>query len=290
MKTFQFNKSVLTKLIFVLVTGLAFSYCAPQTPLAFYPDFSTQKEAIESVTLFGDIVVLRDIKGNQDLVSLVENRELWKLFKDVFREELQRKGYNIERSLLTSMGLLMEETRRMKVERTLEDRELKIQDLTVANPPFFIDEQFKSNPELMDKLEALYGVLDKFRKYRGDANMIIDEATSLQQGIKGEALFIVFIAGRNVPLTKQIGQALISSIATLGTFYIYDTSGLFYNLYVITPHNGELIWADYNYMKGGNVNAKSVRTEARTFARKIPPRLGIYNNEPPVEEISPDQE
>ena len=290
MKRIQWNHCLISRLFSILLLGLFLSYCAPQTPLTFYPEFNTQKEAIESVTLFGDMVILRDIKGKLDLVSLAENQELWGLFKDVFREELQRKGYNMERSLLTSMGLPMEETRRMKIERTLEDRDLKSKDLTVGNPPFYLDEQFKSNPELLDKLDAVYKVLDKFRKMKGESNTIIDEATALQQGIEGEALFIVFIVGRNVPLTKQIGQALISSIATLGTYYIYDTSGLFYNLYIITPHNGELIWADYNYMKGGNVNAKSISSTARIFARKIPPRLTVYKSADPPEETAEDQE
>jgi len=290
MKNFYFYQRVSSKWLSLLLLALLLSYCAPQTPLTFYPEFNIQKEAVESVTLFGDIVILRDIKGKLDLVNLDENKELWGLFKDVFREELQHKGYTMDRSLLTSMGLPMEETRRMKIERTLEDRDLKNEDLTVGNPPFYLDEQFKSNPELLEKLRVVYDVLDKFRKLKGESNTIIDEATTFQQGIEGEALFVVFIVGRNVPLTKQIGQALISSIATLGTYYIYDTSGLFYNLYIITPHNGELIWADYNYMKGGNVNSKSISSVARIFARKIPPRLNIYKTEPPAEKTPLDQE
>ncbi|OQY57869.1 MAG: hypothetical protein B6245_14860 [Desulfobacteraceae bacterium 4572_88] len=128
--------------------------------------------------------------------------------------------------------------------------ELKSDAIPVVNPPFYIDQALKLNAEAQQNLASLFQRLKKKRpKKEGELNSYIHEATFLKEMTKGDTLIFVLTEGRNAHFGKQIGQAVLTGLLTLGTVMVWKASTVSMNLYVVSNQDGELIWENHRLVK-----------------------------------------
>jgi hypothetical protein len=245
-----------------VVLALATFACAT-APAALYPEITKQKE--RPLNLWVDVAIAHDVSGNIDQIDIPECNGIGKAVQEEIVRGLTAKGYKIRESAITSMGLAWEGDK-YKVVRSDEERAMPVEKIANQPPPFFVAPEF-TDPERVSKLTSVYKDLRKVEKKKGEPNAHIDVGKLARPD---EAWLIVHVAARDVPLGKQIGQAIFTSLLTLGTVAIWQTSGITLDTYMVDSTTGEVFWADRAFVKGGRASQKSVVRMATQAVNRFP--------------------
>ena len=235
-----------------------------------YPDFDRQRKRISNATLIADVVIIEDLGGDFNKVDVVENKQIGEAFLHSFADQLYQKGYPVSRTVLTSIGLLMNPSRIYRVVRTTEDRRLDNDSLLLESPPFFIDETFGNDSSMAQALGSIYNSLVNYRKNEGDANKIIPEATRLANEVGDGALAVALLGGYDVPVTRQIDEGRITPNVSQSKVAVHPTSQLSIMFYILDTKSGEVIWADQKYEKGGVIYNDKILKAIEDFINNLP--------------------
>lgn len=240
------------------------------TTAEIYPEFSKNKLSIENVSLLVDVVVLEDITGNIDKTDVIINKELGTNFIKKFVSILHDKGYEVNESYLFS-GMQTDKQLTYRVIKSAEEKQLESDAIPIDKPPFYIDERLNENKgTLISIFDALN---NQPPKQKGQSNKIIRNVALLGNNIHGDTLILISLEARNVPIEKQIGQAVLTSLLTLGTVATWQTSGTKTNLFIINTKNGEVIWESQQFMKGGIIDEQFLQNLATGLVILIPDKF-----------------
>jgi len=101
---------------------------------------------------------------------------------------------------------------------------------------------------IVDRTHAWPRTRKEFKQYRSrmlDENYAGVKELNLSEN---EAVLILITAGSKVPTKKSVGEAVATTVLTLGLFTKYSISANQLNAALIS-HNGELLWTNSYYLK-----------------------------------------
>ena len=76
--------------------------------------------------------------------------------------------------------------------------------------------------------------------------------------------------GRSVDFSKQMGQALLSAVLTLGTYSISQVSYTDGALAILDTKTGKIIWSDRKYAQGGSGSPGAMKAHIHQMVKRIP--------------------
>jgi hypothetical protein len=239
------------------------------TTAEIYPEFSKNKLSIENVSLLVDVVVLEDITGNIDKTDVIINKELGKNFIKEFASILHDKGYEVNEFYLFS-GMQTDKQQTYRVVKSAEEQQLGNDAIPIDKPPFYIDERLNENKG------TLISIFDALKnqppKKKGESNKIIRDVTLLGNNIHWDTLILISLEARNVPIEKQIGQAVLTSLLTLGTVATWQVSTANATLFIL-KNNGEVIWESQQFIKGGMIDERFLKNLATGLVNSVPDKF-----------------
>jgi len=252
-------------IVLFLATG-----CATMTPRSLYPKFFEQKTKISKVEILCDFLLAEDISGNVDMIHVPRSIEKGNMLLGAFSQSFQSKDYQVTRKEIVSMGLGMGlSTQVYKVAQTNSDK--KKEDLLETALPAYVNETFVSTPEKRAALEVTLTRLRLYTKISSSSIVEIPEIVALADP-NVDALLMVVMNGRRIPMGKTLGQAFLSATLTMGLVAAAQTSSLQMGMYLLDSKTGEIIWSD-NYAVGdgsvisGHYSGSS--GEAASFKDKV---------------------
>lgn len=216
-----------------------------------YPEFPAENKYFEKGVLFVDVCVIDDIAGDTDKVDIVTNRSIGQLLQDTLAHFLASKGYEFRLVEPPSVGMLVSSDMRYRIVQTASDKERDNDELPAVPPPFFVDSTLASDTALTHAF-ALHDLLSSGagQAYSRSKNIAEHKSTATAQPIV--PLFAVTVFGKKVPFSKSMGQGLLTSLLSLGTYSKYEVSGFRSRFWVIDLNTGRELWSDARYVKGGS--------------------------------------
>ena len=279
----------LAALLIVFLPGCAINgiatYRLGEAPWELYPQYPQQKKT--SVEIMMDIAVAHDVAGVVDLIDVPECLEMGGALLDELRTGLVRKGYQIEHSTISSIGLSWPTETRCKLVTN------ETEDLLPVVPPFYLAEDLTEDAEREEEVAELFRELSRVKKRESGKNAMVSSGASREE--RDSNLMVIMVRARDVPRGKRIAQGagtglvvgvnIVSSLAKLvagiGTgvfspealllnFPEWEESFIEMDLFVIDHETSEVIWSDRRWVEGGQANQRSIDKLARAMIEDIP--------------------
>lgn len=228
------------------------------SPLARHPDFIERKKNFPPAIVMTDFIIIDAPAGDTSKVDLVENLSEAKMCLNLFAGNLNERGYRVDRTLISSIGLLMNRNQPYKVVQTVEDQQVAERELSTRNPPFFIHAIYAKDVTLLEKLSTIYTMLINSHERKGESPLMIPEAIEVGKAMGGGTLVIALVGGYNVPITSQIGKETSSQSLTRGIVTTQHVTQLSMAFYMIDASSGLVIWDDRRYVKGGIIHKQKI--------------------------------
>jgi hypothetical protein len=129
--------------------------------------------------------------------------------------------------------------------------------------------------ELNPLVDRSYAIVKTRKEKRNYLEVMTDkDFTRIQRlGLKqGEAVLLLIATGVKIPTKKSVGQAVATTILTLGLFTGWQMSANNFNA-VLISHDGQLLWTNA-YFKGGKVTKdKKQESFLRHLFKTFPVKL-----------------
>jgi hypothetical protein len=220
----------------LLLAALLLAGCASSAPGYSHPDFAqhyqNRYEATGWVALVTDVVLTRDIGGKLDLVDVPRSLTFGEVLADSAAAQLRRKGYAVTSTAPPSVGRVLEFDVSFRTLWTENDRDADPGALPVERAPFVWDGETAAHVDM--------GALKTARLHRG--TMVADFALAPERA--EEVTLMIAVMSRRIPLIKQLGQALLTSLVSGGMYYQYEQSYLQVAFFVVDASTGDVLWAD----------------------------------------------
>ncbi len=265
----RFHTTARTILGAVVLAGVFMGSGCASASVALFPDFPSQKASIGRSMLIADFVIVDATMGDTNIVDIAGNKQIAVALMDEVSDELNEKSYHIENRLLSSMGLLMNKNTTAKVMRTLDEKHLDEDELTLKSPPFYLYRVFEKDT-LKQLLASFYSALINSSKVRGKPNPIIAEAIPLGKTIGGGTWFVLLTGGYNISVGKELGAFSPAETATLEKAGVHPVTQVTMMLYVLNTETGELLWSDMCHEVGGTVHRDRVMRIASKLVSSMP--------------------
>lgn len=252
-----------------LITTALIAGCST-SPLTRYPDFTERKTSISSSIIIGDCTLLDALPGDTSLIDIPMNKKVAKTAIDYLAGALNEKGYHVDRTLLTSVGLVLDQRQVFRVAKTPEDEQSDPVTLDAQRPPFFVDSLFLRNDVLGKLLHIVISSLVVSAKEGKGPDPVIPGAAGLGKALGGGNLIVVLIGGYNVPVVDQIRRYTPSPSAALNKITFSRSSQCTVRLYILDSSTGELVWDDERHQQGGIVHPQKILDLASGLADRLP--------------------
>jgi hypothetical protein len=221
--------------------------------LTVYPEFGAKKPNLGSVTLLSDCMFIQGLRGDTNKVDLPDNKELAIALLNRSWERLHEKKYNLENTLLTSVGLLMNQRQPYRVVFTSDDRLIDDRDLPVATPPFYLDRSLVANGNFQSALAALYSTILNAGQKSDTAILYIPPAIVVGSAVKTKTIIVLLTGAVNVPITKGPSQWTKNPDRNEPAVAVDPVSTASMLFYILDAGTGEVLWEDRAYKTGGTM-------------------------------------
>jgi len=253
-----------TALLAILLAGCSTS------PLARYPEFPAKKLQSESAVVLSDVIVIDALAGDTAKVDLLENAKMAKLCVNMLAGALNDKGYHVDRTLVTSIGLAMNRDRVFRTARRPEEQQQESELLPIASPPFLVDRLFHDDTLLEQQLYATYRRLLLTERRKGEPTITIPEAAGVGKRMGGGLLFVLLAGGYNIPLTDQMGKETRTRNQAVETVTVQKITQLSATLFVLDGETGEVLWDDRSVRRGGVVHREKLVSMLQDLLLALP--------------------
>jgi hypothetical protein len=240
------------------------------SPLARYPEFPGKKLQSTSALVISDVIVIEALDGDTAKVDLPENVRLAKLCVNMLAGALNDKGYHVDRTRVTSIGLAMHQDRLFRTARTVEDEQQESALLPVAAPPFLIDRLFSDDTLLQQQLQAAYRRLLLTERRKGEPTITIPEAAAVGKRMGGGLVFVLLAGGFNIPVTGQIGRETRNQSRAEEQIAIQKITQLSASLFVLDGETGEVLWDSRSVKRGGVVHPEKFVAMLQDLLLELP--------------------
>jgi PBP1b-binding outer membrane lipoprotein LpoB len=258
------------KLFLVVLIGSILINGCSESPLVRYPKFLEKKQEFKSVSLLADILILDAMSSDTILVNLPENKKLGRVCLDFFASTMQEKGYLLDNSLLTSVGLLAENDRNYKLISSEFEENLSDNEIPQSYPPFYIHDTFNKDTIYKQLLQTVYRRIVGYEKSEEDSSRYLRTSTYLGKLFGTDCFAFLFVGGYNVRATQQselFKNPKVDSYDKVAYGRISQMTMLFY---IVDSRTGEIIWDDHINMKGGLIYKEKLIKIARKILEQLP--------------------
>ena len=202
--------------------------------------------------IMSDAIVIEKGRGDIQKVDLIENVGIARMCINDLADELRSKGYNIDRTLVSSIGLILPHNALFRIVRTEAERDLDPEMLSAQPPPFYVSDQLKRDSADVQALERLYYRLLTTERHAGERLIRIPEAAEVGKRIGGGLVFVVFVRGYEVPLNFQKSEQSNEIIATA------QASEVTVSLFALDSATGDVVWDDRIVKQGGTIYREKI--------------------------------
>jgi hypothetical protein len=257
---------ILTSVIFciIIIGGCSHS------PIARYPAFPERMQELKTVSLLAEFLILDATSGDTNLVNIPENKKLGRTCLDLFASRMQEKGFVLNNSLLTSVGLLAENDRYYKVISSEPDEKLSDEKIPEGYPPFYVSDTFKKDTLHEQLLRTVYRRIVGYEKNEDDSSGYVRTSTFLGKLFGTDCFAFLFVGGYNVHASQQ-SELIINpkgdSYEKVSYERITQMTMLFY---IVDSRTGEIIWDDHISMKGGLIYKEKLIKMANKILSRLP--------------------
>ena len=250
-------------IIVVMLSGCGIS------PESTYPDFSRYKLGMTGCALLADCVIIDDMIGDTNRIDIVANKSLGGLLLTHFTDRLIGKGYHVDNTVLTSVGLVMDQRRVYKLARSVRSEDADLTDLPIGLPPFYLNDVFQDSFSETE-LKSAYNALIKSFPDREGQKIVIPGTVSVGKLAEEPTLMIVFLGGFNVSASKEFNDESASNASTVGQIGMQHISQVTVAFYIVDAKTGELLWSDQHSTKGGTVHKEKIIRLADKIIEDLP--------------------
>ena len=223
-----------------------------------YPDFVRQKNDLGAVTVLSDIMLIEALRGDTSKIDVVENEDIAVSELQMCADHLREKGYMIQNTTLTSIGLLMNPGQIYKVARTQDDVNLREDVLPMAYPPFYVDPLIRRDSMVEMSLARLYTSVLNIGQRQDTERTYIASARVLGRHIGAKTIMILLTGGFNVPITKGVMEPTEPTNRGEKTVAVRPRSQISMLLYIVNAVTGEVVWEDRVFKNEGVVHKKRI--------------------------------
>jgi hypothetical protein len=237
---------------------------AKDDPNDYYPDFQKQKESIRRICLFGDVMLVKD--SQPGLINLTDNLKWWNGFVEIFGEQLKMKNFTLEKTVLTSVGMLADVALDVKT----NDK------ISAGYAPYYLDDTVADDFQLKMALSSLYRQLDVYNPEK--ASLTLEPELIDRLKLAGfDTLFVVQLyghVGSGVDMSGKIWNSIGKDIGGIGGFF-----------YIVDLGSGDLIWSYRHFFAGGVERnlGKIVNVFGKKFSKPLPAKDASGDENQPVE-------
>lgn len=211
------------------------------TSCSIYPEFATQKKAIQKVAIISDISLSSDVRGKIDNVPMAENKEYAEKVIKVLKEKMEEKGYAVGNTMNGSIGINF-----IRGEFNVAQDKNDTAKSNVSPPPYYINEIFDNEEDKIKLIEFYRSFRFYYKNSASQPNLIHKKAIDIAQKVDPSAdiLAVAIIRGRTAPFGKtMLASAAASAITSnAGIYVVLGPSYAQEFLYLIDAKSGEIIW------------------------------------------------
>jgi hypothetical protein len=244
-----FSRSLISLSLLLLV----FSSGCHVSRLTVFPDFAAKKPNLGAVTLLSDCMLIQGLRGDTNKIDLPENKQLGVDLLNRSWERLREKGYNVSNTLLTSVGLLMNQRQPYRVAFTPDDLLIDDHNLPVAMPPFYLDRSLVANGNFQAALASLYATILNAGQKSDTSKLYIPSATIVGTAIGAKSIIVLLTGAMNIPITKGPSQWTKNPDKNEAVVAVNPISTASMMLYILDTGSGEVLWEDRVYKTGGTI-------------------------------------
>ena len=255
---------------FIALSFVAVLAGCSTSPLVRYPDFPGQKKKFSSTIILADVVVLTSLIGDTSCIDMVENTKMAKQCLLLFAGKLNEKGYNADRTLFASSGLLMNKEVPYRIIKNPDQRLYDENLLEVVTPPFYLHDLFSQDTIRRQLLALTYSSIMNYQKEKEEKNKTIPAAAYLGKSLGGGMMAMVFMGGCNVGVVNQFGKYLAPSSLTEEKISVQTISQFSLMFYLVDTATGEVVWDDRIYVKGGLMHGEKLQNMIEKLCDELP--------------------
>lgn len=238
--------------------------------LSRYPDFPEQKKNLGSLTVLSDCMIVQSLRGDTDKIDLMENEDVGVRVLQICADMLREKGYTVNNTIFSSIGLLMKQNQLYKVIRTADERRLDDGKLPLASAPFYVNKAIIRDSTFLVRLAYVYNALLNARQEEQGSKTIVREAISIGKTIGNGALAVVLTGGYNVPVSKKLGEPARNTSLTQNVVTMQSISHLSMVFFIIDTKTGEVIWDDRQFKNEGVVMPEKYFSMIKDMLQDLP--------------------
>jgi hypothetical protein len=227
------------------------------------PGFKQRPESVKqknSISVIADVSVIEDILGYTDGIYIHKNMEVGEVVVKEASLRLKERGYEVKEEMVSTIGSWLEEGANYKVVQDGSTSSAPKLFGDTGKPPFYINDFFLKDERQRQSLisvhrnpgtiiPASYSLIGVALLHKGvyppthhkavmeGSPIIIPEVKDL--GLKGDALLIIGVMGKQVPVLKEIGTSIGSALAGGGAT---QQSYLYVSISLIDLNSGEVVW------------------------------------------------
>jgi hypothetical protein len=242
--------------------------CA-NAPSNLYRAFTEQKKKFSDMAIMMDFIMIEGQMGDTSKVDLIENRRVSGALLTLCADSLSRKGYPVRKTVLSSIGLIMQHAQPFRVVRTPEGRNTDAEHLPLGSPPFYVDDLFLPDTILGALMNTYHSLINLPERKEGITNSI-PEAVAVGRQVECGTIAVVLVGGINVPVSKGIGTPTPNKSLTMGIQTLQGVSQLSMMIFIIDARSGEIIWDDRKFLTGGVVYPDKILRTAGDLLGALP--------------------
>jgi len=242
----------------LVAAALVLAGCGAANPIKHYPTFPDRYAEARSTRVLADVLVAEDVSGRTDQVTLSTNHEVAGALTDSLAAWLGARGYAVDQTHPGAVGLYFGNEVRFLVR---EDDGALVDSAAVA--PYFVDPAVLADTVLLASFNGA----------------IAAGPSAGPRTAEPEALVLLVVRGRRVPIGKSIAQGIvtgvISGLLTGGavTTSLWQQSFASADLLIVDGATGDLLWRDSRVVQGSASDA-ALRDAVRWMVRRMPSRVG----------------
>jgi hypothetical protein len=254
----------------IIITAVLFLSGCATSPLTRYADFPEKKKLITSTCILTDYVLLEAVSEDTNKINISESRQYAKTSNDYFAGRLNEKNYHVEKSLVTSVGLLLDPKAKNKVVNSIDEEETGVGTLPYELPPYYMHEIFKRDTILVQLLKIVYSSLVGYEKTSGDIGRKIPAATYLGKALGSDIMAFVFAVGYDAPVSYRLGVQHVIPDIRASKMLFEPVTQFTLMFYLVDSKEGEVVWDDKVVLKGGTVNKEKLETMINKIVSELP--------------------
>jgi hypothetical protein len=164
----------------------------------------------------------------------------------------------------------MNQNKQNRVVRTIEEKQLVADSLTISSPPYFVHDIFSKDTILYQLLKIVYSSLIGYEKNAGETNKNIPAATYLGKVFSSSTIAVVIGIGYDVPITYSSGDRQTSHKLKIDKVVFEPGTSFSMMFYLIDTESEEIIWDYKTTMKGGTINKEKLSPMVERITTELP--------------------